>query len=92
MHKGVFRSDGSCDSQDACCFNAGTARADDDRPSPCRDVPSYGALRAALEAARAQANGGFNLEMWATVVNRDGVVCAVAFTGNSAVISGPAAE
>ena len=48
----------------------------------CRDVPSHAALRAALEAARAQANGGFNLEMWASVVNRDGVVCAVAFTGN----------
>jgi uncharacterized protein GlcG (DUF336 family) len=63
-------------------FAAGTARADDDRPSACRDVPSHGALRAALEAARAQANGGFDLEMWATVVNRDGVVCAVAFTGN----------
>jgi len=30
-----------------------------------------------------QANGGFNLDMWATVVNRDGVVCAVAFTGAS---------
>jgi uncharacterized protein GlcG (DUF336 family) len=55
--------------------------ADEDR-SACRDVPSYTALRAALEAARAQANGGFNLEMWGTVVNRDGVVCAVAFTGN----------
>jgi uncharacterized protein GlcG (DUF336 family) len=63
-------------------FAAGPARADDDRLPACRDVPSYGALRAALEAARAQANGGFNLEMWATVVNRDGVVCAVAFTGN----------
>ena len=56
--------------------------ADEDR-SACRDVPSYTALRAALEAARAQANGGFNLEMWGTVVNRDGVVCAVAFTGNN---------
>jgi len=55
--------------------------ADEDR-SACRGLPSYGALRAALEAARAQPNGGFNLEMWATVVNRDGVVCAVAFTGN----------
>ena len=55
--------------------------ADEDR-SACRDVPSYSALRAALEAARAQPNGGFNLEMWGTVVDRDGVVCAVAFTGN----------
>ncbi len=55
--------------------------ADEER-SACRAVPSYGARRAALEAARAQPNGGFNLEMWATAVNRDGVVCAVAFTGN----------
>jgi uncharacterized protein GlcG (DUF336 family) len=54
---------------------------DEDR-SACRDVPSYNALRAALEAARAQANGGFNLDMWGTLVNRDGVVCAIAFTGN----------
>jgi hypothetical protein len=28
-----------------------------------------------------QSSGGFNLDMWGTVVNRDGVVCAVAFTG-----------
>jgi uncharacterized protein GlcG (DUF336 family) len=63
-------------------LGTGTARADDDRAPACRDLPSYGALRAALEAARAQANGGFDLDMWGTVVNRDGVVCAVAFTGN----------
>ena len=50
--------------------------------NPCRNLPSHSALHAALEAARAQANGGFNLDMWATVVNRDGVVCAVTFTGN----------
>jgi uncharacterized protein GlcG (DUF336 family) len=59
---------------------ADTARADDDR-SACRDLPTHGALRAALETARAQPSGGFNLDMWAAVVNRDGVVCAVAFTG-----------
>jgi uncharacterized protein GlcG (DUF336 family) len=40
-------------------------------------------LKAALAAARQQANGGFNLDMWATVVDRDGVVCAVAFTGDN---------
>ena len=49
----------------------------------CRDLPSYGALKAALEAARTMTNGGFNLDMWGTLVNRDGVVCAVAFTGNN---------
>lgn len=56
--------------------------ADDDRPGQCQSLPSHAALRSALEAARAQANGGFGLEMWATVVNRDGEVCGVAFTGN----------
>ena len=47
----------------------------------CRDLPSHEALRAALTAARMQANGGLNLDMWGTIVDRDGVVCAVAFTG-----------
>src|SRR5262245_32470231 len=28
-------------------------------------------------------NGGFGLNMWATIVDRDGIVCAVAFTGNN---------
>jgi uncharacterized protein GlcG (DUF336 family) len=60
-----------------------SVRADDEgRSNACRGLPSHGALRQALEGARAQPNGGFNLDMWATVVNRDGVVCAVAFTGN----------
>ncbi len=52
------------------------------RPNPCKDLPSHGALRAALQAAQDLANGGFGLNMWATVVNRDGVVCGVAFTGD----------
>jgi len=47
----------------------------------CKDLPSHSALQAALAAAQSQANGGFGLEMWASVVNRDGVVCAVAFSG-----------
>lgn len=47
----------------------------------CRNVPGHAALKAALQAARAAGNGGFNLDMWGTVVNRDGVMCAVAFTG-----------
>src|SRR5690242_16841436 len=49
----------------------------------CNGLPSHTALRNALTAARQQMNGGFNLDMWATVVNRDGVVCAVAFTGSN---------
>src|SRR5215470_3721847 len=48
----------------------------------CKDLPTYSQLKTALTTARNDSNGGFNLDMWATVVNRDGVVCAVVFTGN----------
>jgi uncharacterized protein GlcG (DUF336 family) len=48
----------------------------------CKDLPTHSELRAALIKARNENNGGFNLDMWATAVNRDGEVCAVAFTGN----------
>jgi uncharacterized protein GlcG (DUF336 family) len=47
----------------------------------CAGLPSHHALRTALENARNQSNGGFDLDMWASVVNRDGIVCQVAFTG-----------
>jgi uncharacterized protein GlcG (DUF336 family) len=53
----------------------------DNASSACRQLPSQAALHAALVAARQQSNGGFNLDMWGTIVNRDGIVCAVAFTG-----------
>jgi uncharacterized protein GlcG (DUF336 family) len=55
------------------------AQADRDA---CKDLPSWSHLKSALIAARNQSNGGFNLDMWGTVVNRDGVVCAVVFTGS----------
>ena len=59
----------------------GTGVVSANGPDSCKDLPSHSALRDALIAAQSQPNGGFALEMWATVVNRDGVVCAVAFTG-----------
>ena len=49
----------------------------------CADLPDHSALTAALGAAVAQDNGGFGLNMWATVVNRDGEVCAVTFSGGN---------
>jgi len=51
--------------------------------SNCAKLPSYEALKSALNTARSAANGGFNLDMWGTIVDRDGIVCAVAFTGNN---------
>jgi uncharacterized protein GlcG (DUF336 family) len=44
-------------------------------------LPSHRELQAALEFARNTPNGGFNLDMWAAVVDRSGKVVAVAFTG-----------
>jgi uncharacterized protein GlcG (DUF336 family) len=51
--------------------------------SACAGLPTQSALRAALVAAQSTANGGFGLNMWGTIVNRDGIVCAVAFTGTA---------
>jgi len=56
---------------------------DEDSQAACKQLPSHNALRNALRMAQSMSNGGFGLNMWATVVNRDGVVCAVAFTGNN---------
>lgn len=61
-------------------LSAGVALADD--TDACQSLPSQESLRQALKAARAASNGGFNLDMWGTIVDRDGVVCAVAFTGS----------
>jgi len=63
-------------------FAVATGHAQSRRDNPCNALPGHDQLRAALSAARSQSNGGFNLDMWATVVNRDGVVCAVAFSGS----------
>lgn len=57
----------------------------------CKDLPSHAQLKDALKIAQnplqtnpngaVAGNGGFALNMWATLVDRDGVVCAVAFSG-----------
>ncbi len=66
------------------CTNGFAQPSDFDKidvDAACSQLPTHGQLQLALAAARAQSNGGFNLDMWGTVVNRDGIVCAVAFTG-----------
>ena len=47
----------------------------------CSGLPSQAQLKAALNDAVTADGSGFDLNMWATVVNRDGVVCAVAYSG-----------
>src|SRR5690349_3020383 len=45
----------------------------------CAGLPGYAALKTALDAAVSAETSGLNLHMWATIVDRDGIVCAVAF-------------
>jgi uncharacterized protein GlcG (DUF336 family) len=51
----------------------------------CDAVPDHATVQAALKASVAPSggpgNGGFDLHMWATLVDRDGIVCVVAFSG-----------
>ena len=48
----------------------------------CSALPNHGTLKAALDKATAEEKSGLNNHMWATVVDKDGVVCAVAFSGS----------
>jgi uncharacterized protein GlcG (DUF336 family) len=49
----------------------------------CRDLPSHAQLQAALKRIVTDGNNaGIGLNMWATIVTRDGIVCSVAFSGN----------
>ena len=47
----------------------------------CNSLPNQAALQSALAAATAAETSGLNNQMWGTIVDRDGVVCAVAFSG-----------
>jgi len=49
----------------------------------CQNLPQWSSLKSALSAAVAADTTGFKLNMWATIVDRDGTVCAVAFNGDS---------
>ena len=57
--------------------------------STCDTLPSYSALKSALTAAVAAETTGLNMQMWGTIVDRDGIVCAVAFTGTNRAAQWP---
>lgn len=66
-------------------LGAGGAFADDDSDgnNSCVGLPGYSALKTALAQATSDETSGLNNQMWATIVDRDGVVCAVAFSGTN---------
>jgi len=73
-----------------CLALVGCSEDDDDDggvvgPPGSSELPSHDALRAALETVVGNppsGNGGLSLNMWATVVDRSGIVRAIAFTGD----------
>lgn len=49
--------------------------------SGCNDLPNHAQVTSALQSAIGN-NGGFNLQMWASIVDRSGIVCVVAKSAN----------
>ncbi len=47
----------------------------------CKGLPDHAALKTVLNNAVVTETSGFGNEMWATLINRDGVVCAIVFSG-----------
>jgi uncharacterized protein GlcG (DUF336 family) len=62
-------------------LGAGVSHAQPSGASGCSALPNHGTLKAALDKATAEEKSGLNNHMWATIVDRDGIVCAVAFSG-----------
>ena len=61
----------------------GNAGEDSEGNNSCVGLPDWSALEVALDAATTTEASGLNNQMWATIVDRDGVVCAVAFSGSN---------
>ena len=57
------------------------ASGDSEGNNTCVGLPDWSALEVALDAATTTEASGLNNQMWGTIVDRDGVVCAVAFSG-----------
>src|SRR4051812_10868468 len=67
-----------------CCLLTLTTLAQQKGAPGCEKLPGYAKLKAALQSAVKEgktANSGLGNNQWAVTVNRDGVVCAVVFSG-----------
>ncbi len=47
-----------------------------------RGLPTHSELRDALIKSLEEGNGGFGFNLWATIVDRDGIVKNVAYSGD----------
>ncbi|MDE1153500.1 MAG: heme-binding protein [Micavibrio sp.] len=67
----------------AAALYAAPAHAVSAPAQTCASLPNHDALKKMLIEARQQDNGGLNLDMWGSIVDRSGKTCAVAFTGET---------
>jgi uncharacterized protein GlcG (DUF336 family) len=86
VFRGIAAVEGSETEEGATEEESGTEGAadvaGDVAGAECAELSSHADLTAALvEIVSAGDSGGFGLNMWATLVNRDGEVCAVTFSG-----------
>src|ERR1700685_3786065 len=72
----------------ACSVNVAMPQQGNTQPgnpysnnSGCAALPGWDALQDALSSAAATEKSGLTNQMWAAIVDRDGIVCAVAFSG-----------
>jgi len=65
----------------SACYSTAALAGEGGGNNGCRSLPDYGQLKAALVAATMAETSGLNNQMWGTIVDKDGIVCAVAFTG-----------
>src|SRR6266849_4310902 len=70
-----------CVAASAAAQTAGRGAAPARAANGCAALPNHAALKSALDKATADEKSGLNNHMWATIVDRDGAVCAVAFSG-----------
>ena len=66
-----------------CTISGAVAGRGDGDGNGCKNLPDSSALKSALVAATSTETSGLNNQMWGTIVDRDGTVCAVAFTGSN---------
>jgi len=62
-------------------FNASAVNVVDICPTNLSRTAIHGALKTLISNAQTEDNGGFGFHMWAAVVNRDGIICAIAHSG-----------
>ncbi len=85
MHPSIFHRSKTISGLLALMCALGGSAFAQSRPN-CPDLPDAGRLRSVLQSVVKQGsskNGGLGNQEWAVIVNRDGVGCAVVYSGTS---------